>query len=198
MIGTVRLATTADVTAIVETLTDVFHDDPTWSFVFQDPVARPRQYRRWWRLFAEGAVRHEATWLADDGAAVAMWIPPGGTELSDEQAAGLEPLLHELLGSRAELVLAALESFEAAHPRDEPHYYLTMLGTRGDSRGKGLGMALLRYCLDAVDSEGVAAYLESSNPANNHRYESVGFVPLGQFSMPEGGPTVTTMWRPRR
>jgi ribosomal protein S18 acetylase RimI-like enzyme len=198
MIHTVRLATPADVTAIVETFTDAFHEDPTWSYAFNDPAARPGQYRRWWRLFTEGAMRYEATWVADDAAAVAMWIPPGGTELSDEQQAMIEPLLRELVGSRADLILTALESFDAVHPDEEPHYYLTMLGTRGDRRGEGLGMALLRHCLDAIDTEHVPAYLESSNPANNHRYGAVGFSPIGQFQLPEGGPTVTGMWRPPR
>jgi hypothetical protein len=42
------------------------------------------------------------------------------------------------------------------------------------------------------------AYLESSNPANNGRYASVGFEPHGEFSYPGGGPVVTTMWRPAR
>lgn len=42
------------------------------------------------------------------------------------------------------------------------------------------------------------AYLESSNPANDHRYASVGFHPIGNFSYPGNGPVVTTMWRSRR
>ncbi len=198
MLATVRLATPADATTIVETLTDAFHNDPTWSFAFDDPAQRPRQYRRWWGLFVEGALRYDATWLADDGAAVAMWIPPGGEELSAEQAERIEPLLREIAGDRADLILSALDLFDAAHPHDEPHYYLTMFGTRSDRRGEGLGMALLRHCLAEIDGRHLPAYLESSNAANNHRYEAVGFVRHGEFTMPGGGPTVTTMWRPAR
>jgi len=42
------------------------------------------------------------------------------------------------------------------------------------------------------------AYLESSNPKNLERYGRLGFEPLAEFSMPDGGPTVTTMWRTAR
>jgi ribosomal protein S18 acetylase RimI-like enzyme len=30
----------------------------------------------------------------------------------------------------------------AFHPREPPHYYLTLLGTHPDHRGKGIGMRL--------------------------------------------------------
>jgi hypothetical protein len=39
------------------------------------------------------------------------------------------------------------------------------------------------------------AYLESSNPSNDHRYERLGFVRVGEFAAPAGGPTVACMWR---
>jgi len=48
---------------------------------------------------------------------------------------------------------------------------------------------------EAIDALGQAAYLESSNPANNKRYLAHGFEILEEFSLPEGGPTVTTMCR---
>lgn len=191
-----RCATPADATAMIETITEAFDDDPTWSFVFADPATRAAQYRRWWGLYIEGALRYDACWLADDGAAVAVWIPPGATELSDEQEQRIEPLLRELLGDRADLALETLDRFDTAHPHDEPHYYLTLLGTRSDRRGEGLGMALLRHCLEEWDRQGLPSYLESSNPANDHRYGRLGYRRTGEFRLPGGGPVVGTMWRP--
>jgi GNAT superfamily N-acetyltransferase len=181
---------------MVATLTDAFHHDPTWSWAFPDPVARPHQYRKWWGLFVDGALRYDVSWLADDGAAVAVWLPPGGSELSDEQAETVEPLLRELVGPHADAVLELFHRFDDAHPNDEPHYYLTLLGTRSDRRGEGLGMALLRHCLDQWDAEGVPSYLESSNPANDRRYQALGYERVGEFRGPGDGPVVASMWRP--
>jgi len=90
-----------------------------------------------------------------------------------------------------------LARFEEAQPRTEPHFYLSLLGTHDDHRGKGIGMALLEENLARIDAEHMPAYLESTNPANLARYGRVGFVPIGEFSAP-GGPTATTMWRDAR
>jgi GNAT superfamily N-acetyltransferase len=104
-------------------------------------------------------------------------------------------MLEETVGSRAALIMKVFERFEAAHPHDKDHYYLSLLGTHPDHRGHGLGMGLLADNLTHLDAEGAAAYLESTNPANLRRYESVGFEVYGSFGLPEGGPSVTTMWR---
>ena len=88
-----------------------------------------------------------------------------------------------------------LERFEESHPRDEPHYYLSLLGTHPARRGHGVGMRLLAENLAQIDGEGMPAYLESSNPANEERYERVGFERVGSFSTPDGSHTVATMWR---
>jgi GNAT superfamily N-acetyltransferase len=194
----VRRATPVDVPAMVEIITEAFHLDPVWSWAFPDPTQRPVHYRQWWNLLIASAMRYDATWLADDGAAVAVWIPPAGVELTDEEDAAVEPLLRSLIGSWADSVLEGLHRFDASHPADEPHYYLSLLGTRNDRRGAGIGMALLSQCLAVIDTEHAAAYLESSNPLNNRRYEAAGFVDQGTFAMPGGGPVVTRMWRPAR
>jgi GNAT superfamily N-acetyltransferase len=125
-----------------------------------------------------------------------VWIPPDGSELSDEQLGRLEPMLVELLGSGAGRVLATLDAFDAAHPHGEPHYYLSLLGTDPAHYGHGYGLGLLADNLRIIDGEGMPAYLESSNPANVPLYERYGFRQIGAFDLPYGGPTVPTMWRP--
>ena len=65
-------------------------------------------------------------------------------------------------------------------------------------RGHGLGIALLADNLARIDAEHMPAYLESSNPANNARYSRLGFEQRGAFSVIDGGPIVTTMWRSAR
>jgi hypothetical protein len=42
------------------------------------------------------------------------------------------------------------------------------------------------------------AYLESSNPDNDARYESRGFRRVGEFTRPDEGATVARMWRDAR
>jgi GNAT superfamily N-acetyltransferase len=190
-----RVATRAEIPAAVETLARAFYADPVWSWAFPNQERRLEQHRAVWALVAEAALGYESAWLTGDCAAVALWIPPGKPELRPEDEERLEGMLGELLGDGAARVLETFERFEAAHPAGEPHYYLSLLGTNPDHRGRGLGMGLLAATLKQIDVEGAPAFLESSNPVNTPRYERLGFSVCGKFGLPGDGPDVTQMWR---
>jgi ribosomal protein S18 acetylase RimI-like enzyme len=187
----IRLAEPADLDALTALLTEAFKHDPLWRWAFPEEEA----VATWWRFYIGSALRYPCTWLAGDFAAASVWIPPGGVELTDDEEQRVEPLLRKLVGPRAPKVTELLDRFEASHPRDAPHYYLSLLGTAGGQRGQGIGMALLAENLRRIDEEGMPAYLESSNPANNARYERIGFRWTGEFTTPDGKRTVATMWR---
>jgi GNAT superfamily N-acetyltransferase len=126
--------------------------------------------------------------------AAAVWIPPGEPEMSPQEERDLVALTERMLGAaQTRVVFDVFRRLEDAHP-DQPHYYLSLLGTHDDHRGRGLGMALLAATLEAVDGDGMPAYLESTNPANDARYMRVGFRPVGSVEL-ENGHRITTMWR---
>ena len=193
-----RSATLADLPVVTETISLAFHDDPTWSWAFPDPVGRQAKYAVFWRFLIAGALRYPWVRMTEGCEAASVWIPPGGTEIAPEDEAQLVPLLEELVGARAGEVIELFDRFEASHPRDEPHYYLSLLGTHPSHSGRGIGIGLLSENLARIDLEGMPAYLESSNPANNHRYERYGFEKIGEFYPPGGSTPVTTMWRNAR
>lgn len=195
---TARRASPADAALITEIISLAFATDPLWAVALATPNGGTDHHALFWRLFVDGALRYPWTWLAGGGEATSIWIPPGGTEMSLEQEDRLVELASEHLGARAEGFLELLARFESAHPHAEPHYYLSLLATHPAHRGHGIGMRLLAHTLELVDAEHMPAYLESTNPANDRRYASVGFEAVGEFSYPGGGPVATTMWRPAR
>jgi GNAT superfamily N-acetyltransferase len=187
-----------DADAVTEIFTLAFHEDPTWSWAFPDAGKRTEQHHRWWGLHLHSAVPYGWVWITEDGGAASLWIPAGKPELSDEDEAKVEPILREMLGSHADDVMSLLEDFDSNHPADKPHYYLSLLGTHPDHRGKGEGMGLLAANLALLDEMGMPTYLESSNRANDHRYERLGYSQIGEFAAPAGEPTVGCMWRDPR
>lgn len=187
----VRRARLVDLDGLTELLTEAFAGDPLWRWAFPKLEAMAE----WWRFCVGSALRYPWVWVAGDFAAASVWIPPGGVELTDEEEERVESLLSELVGPRTPEVLGILEEFEAAHPREQPHYYLSLLGTADRHRGQGIGIALLAENLRVIDEDGAPAHLESSNPANNPRYERMGFRWTGEFTTPDGERTVATMWR---
>jgi GNAT superfamily N-acetyltransferase len=187
----VRVATTEDSQGAARTLAEAFATDPVWGWAFPD---RDR-LEVWWRFWLSGALPQGWVRVVGHVDAVAVWIPPGGHECAPEDESHVETLARALVGDRAPLVLETLDRFEANHPRATPHYYLSLLATADQARGHGLGMDLLAENLARIDMQRTAAYLESSNPANLGRYESLGFSTIGEFALPDEVAVVTTMWR---
>ena len=63
--------------------------------------------------------------------------------------------MEQLFGDRAGELNELFGQFEPHHPGEEPHYYLSLLGTHRDHAGQAIGTALLRECLAQIDAEGV-------------------------------------------
>src|SRR5262249_21324539 len=143
----VRTATSADLDGLTELFTAAFSGDPLWRWVYPELA----DLEVWWRFLITSALRYPNTYNAGDPEAAAVWIPPGGVELTAEQEEQVEPLLEQLIGDRAADVLALLGEFDASHPHDRgDHYYLSLLGTDPARRGNGIGMGLLAHCLDEI------------------------------------------------
>ena len=191
-----RVATDADVAAAASTIARAFEHDPVWGVALARADGSTAHLEPFWRLFVEGAMRHSTVFVVDDAAAVAVWIPPEATELSPEQQSSLEGIVAANLGAESQLAMLELwERFDANHPHDTPHAYLSLLATHPDHRGQGIGMSLLAESLDHFAALGLPAYLESTNPANNARYARAGFVTVGGFTSPLDNAPIATMWR---
>jgi GNAT superfamily N-acetyltransferase len=190
------VATDTDRDAVMETIVEAFHADPLWSWMFPDEARRSQQHGTIFGLYVDSALPRGGVWMSDERAsAAAVFTQPGEPELTEEDDAKLEPFFRESLGDHAPAALETVHRFEAAAPEGETFYYLSFLGTRTDSRGKGIGMDLLAELVALADLEGKPTYLESSNPDNNRRYARLGFEAQGSFTTPDDLHTVTTMWR---
>jgi hypothetical protein len=187
----------ADIDAATDTVALAFQDDPVWKVALQAPDGATDHVRRFWRFYIDGGRRFHTVFVSNGAGTVSVWIPPGGTEMSEEQEAALRELAITALGSaRANALFDLWDRFEEHHPQVEPHAYLSLLATRPDLGGHGYGQAHLAADLARWDTAVVPTYLESSDPRNNHRYQRQGFVKIGQFETVLDGAIVTTMWRP--
>jgi GNAT superfamily N-acetyltransferase len=190
----VRVAAASDLPRLTEALWAAFQEDPLWNWAFPDR----RSLKPWWRFLIASALRYPSVFVAGDYMAVSVWIPAGGKELTEREEQQVGPLIAELAGPRAPEVMELVDRFDANHPKDRPHYYLSLLGTHPEHRGGGVGMRLLAENLERIDELGMPAYLESSNPDNDARYERFGFERIGEFSTPDGSCSVARMWREPR
>ena len=195
----IQRAGRADAREAADVLARAFHDDPTFSWILPVEDTRNRRLRRYFVTeLRHESLRHGGVEVARDSgriAGVAAWFPPGtwsGTEV------GALPGYVRAFGRRLDVCSRYMSVAVRTHPREQPHWYLAIIGVDPSRKGKGVGAALLRSRLERCDKEGMAAYLESSNPENVPLYEHFGFQATGALGLPKGAPAVTTMWRPTR
>lgn len=197
--GSGRIAGPDDVASVTDTVARAFLGDPVWGPAMGGDATTLDQKAAIWRILVDAALRYPWSSIAEDGAAVSVWIPPDGVELDDDALAELVTVVEATLGpAGAAEYRELIDRFDANHRHDVPHAYLSLLATHPDQRGRGLGMALLAADLARFDALHVAAWLESTNPANDRRYQSVGFEPVGSFRTVDDERVITTMWRPAR
>jgi GNAT superfamily N-acetyltransferase len=193
----IRTALAGDVDRATETIALAFATDPVWSVALAPADGSVEHHVPYWRIFVAAAQAQGGVRLLDGGAAVSVWIPPGGQELDEASLSALEAINARALGPVGAAEMAELyERFDANHPHDEAHAYLSLLATHPDHRGKGMGQMLLADNLRGWDAAAAPAYLESTNPANDHRYERAGFRRFGGFRAVRDDAPITTMWRP--
>ena len=191
-----RSASHRDIDAVSRCITLAFATDPVWEPALRRADGRTDHHEPYWRMFVEAAVDQGSAFMTDRGEAVAIWVPPGGDELPPAGVEALDRFLERNLdpaGVEAMHILFA--RFEASRAPLAAHHYLSLLATHPDHRGRGIGQALLAANLADWDAGGVPAYLESTNPGNDHRYARAGFRPIGGFDTVRDRARVTAMWR---
>ena len=196
---TVRKTTEADVAALSHTLARAFYDDPVISWMIPDDEKRLRLGPFGFGTWLQKIYMPKAEVYTDETRKVgALWAPPGKWRMSIGLQARLAPRMFRLFGvRRMPQILKGLATLDKAHPDEQPHYYLGILGTDPDHQGKGLGGAAMQPVLERCDAEGLGAYLESSKEQNVPFYRRHGFEVIEEAHLPEG-PPLWLMWREPR
>jgi ribosomal protein S18 acetylase RimI-like enzyme len=140
--------------------------------------------------FGGRAFEHGTAYITDGAHAAALWLPPG---IEPDEVAMAAITAQTLRPDIADDLGHVLQGMAKHHPR-EPHWYLPLIAADPRWIGQGLGALLMQHALRRCDEEGIAAYLESSNPRNISLYERHGFEIIGEIQ--HGfSPTMTPMLR---
>jgi GNAT superfamily N-acetyltransferase len=194
----VRAARRDEAAVLGEVLAEAFAEDPVFAWLIPPQVRdRDNRLRTLFTSMSRGYLRQgKPCYLTGDASAAALWAMPGPWAMPFSQIVleavpnGLAfrgRLLHAL---RTQLQIERLHAGQS-----RPHWYLGYLGTRRDRQGQGLGTQMLREVLAGLDTDGVPAYLESSNERNLSLYERNGFRVIGDLKALGHGPTIWRMWR---
>jgi GNAT superfamily N-acetyltransferase len=195
----VRRATFDDRRVATAALASAFAEDPilSWLIGERDDVEARLHHIFGHFLGTELAKELHAVDIVDGGGGVAIWHEVDDWKTPNRQLPRMLPSAIRTFGRRIPRALRTLAMVEKAHP-SAPHVYLAFLGVSRDRQGRGLGGAMLASMTERCDTEGLAAYLENSNPRNEALYARHGFVARGPVTLPSGAPPLTAMWREPR
>jgi ribosomal protein S18 acetylase RimI-like enzyme len=194
----VRVARRDEAAVLGNVLADAFAEDPVFAWLIPPQVrGRESRLRTFFTSMSRGYLRRgKPCYLTSDASAAALWSAPGAWAMPLSQV--IIEAVPNGLAFRSGLVGALrtqlqIERLHAGH--STPHWYLGYLGTRHGRQGAGLGTQMLRAVLAGADTDGVPAYLESSNERNLPLYERSGFRVVGELRALGRGPTIWRMWR---
>ena len=172
--------------AAAKTLAEAFWDDPLMHIVA--PSEKKRAAVGPW--FFSKSIAYGMRWgeasCNDDASAVAIWFPPGSTNITPGRmlrvGMGALPLRAGISGTlRFMRAISATEKFHKAV--EGPHWYLMAIGTSPTRQGTGLGSALLGLGTSEADAAGIPCYLETATESNVAYYSKRGFEVTGQANV---------------
>ena len=184
-----------DASAAAELIALAFAEEPGVVALFPDVRTRAQLKE----VNARGAVRRmlphgtvHGAFVGETLAAVALWHPPGvpvtsivGTvrgvadllPYARRVARAVPHAARTILGeSREAVTLQRRRSRAIAAASDGATWHLAILATSLQHRGRGLARRLLERQLARCDEDGLAAWLETTDPVNPPIYERFGFT----------------------
>jgi ribosomal protein S18 acetylase RimI-like enzyme len=189
-----RVLGSDDIAAAATMLARGFAAEPGSVAMFPDPAVRTQVFELSITGALHAAVPHASVHGVEvDGelGGVALWHPPGvtGTDLATRLRAvpsfvGALPVLASQVPHLATQVRRhAREALPLVRSRARAvrsasrgaTWHLAFLATDPAFRGRGLARLLLDHVLDRCDDDGLAAWLETTDPVNPPIYERFGF-----------------------
>lgn len=189
----VEVAKPEDRACLVQTAVLAFVADPMARWISDRAAPFLAATGDFFDAFGGQAFELGTAWSANDGQAVAMWLPPGA-EPDGERMVGI--LQENAPAEKLEEMMVVLGQMEHFHPHEE-HWYLPIIGCDPLYLGQGLGGMLMKTALERVDADGLPAYLESSNRRNVSLYERHGFEVIGEIQH-GSSPVMLPMYRAAR
>ena len=134
--------------------------------------------------YGGGAIEKNSAYVVEGYCGAALWLPPN---VDADEDRFIEEIEKNVSTEKHEPLFKILEELENYHP-SESCWYLPIIAVDPSYQNKGIGSLLMKHALEIVDSEGLPAYLESSNPRNMSLYQRYGFETMGQIQVGDSPP----------
>lgn len=160
--------------------TEAFIDYPLFSYMVEDPSARPRIYPHIFQLMIKHTIKFgEAYATSENMEGIALWLPSERSDISiwsNLTNGGIGLFLK--MGLRIAYRSMMFTEFASKLHHEvitSPHIYLFQIGVKKRHRGKGYASKLMRPMMERADGEGQPIFLETHDESNIPIYQRYQF-----------------------
>jgi ribosomal protein S18 acetylase RimI-like enzyme len=171
----VTIATPDDRERVLGTIVRAFEDDPFLRLALPDADDYAEYAPQFFGTLFDRRVERTTVWMANGGAAVALWDAPD-VPLGDDPTENLPKDAKKIIDAYEESLHEVMPTL--------PHWYLGVLATDPDARGRGLARAVLQRGLSHAASAALPAVLETTNPGNLEIYRRLGWRVIAEAAQP--------------
>ncbi|MEV0432102.1 GNAT family N-acetyltransferase [Nocardia sp. NPDC050413] len=185
----IRPLSTPDLDRAAQVLGEAFADYPwtNWCVAKDDHLQRISSLQR---IYLEHmALPYGSAYIDTTGHGVIAFLPPD----TPAPSAAVSAEIADLHGDRLDHLLVAEERMSTL-PVPDGAWLLATIGTTPQSRGAGLGTALMKHGLAELDRGGRACWLDTSTERNLPLYQRFGFSVVDHITL-DGGLSVWRMHR---
>ncbi len=160
--------------------TEAFMDYPLFSYIVENPSARPRILPHVFRLMIKHTIKLGWAYATSENMeGIALWLPSEKSDISlwsNLANGGIDLLLKGgLRMAYRSLVFSEFASKLHHKVIDNPHIYLFQIGVKKRHRGKGHASKLMRPMMAHADREGQPIFLETHDEFNLPVYQHYQF-----------------------
>ncbi len=169
--------------------TEAFMDYPLFSYMVEDPSARPRIYPHFFRLMVKHTIRFGWAYATSENMeGLALWLPGERSDISlwsNLTSGGIDLLLAAGLRiAYRSMVFSEFASKLHHEVIDRPHIYLFQIGVKKMHRGKGYAGKLMRPMMARADREGQPIFLETHDESYLPVYRHYQFETIRHEKIP--------------
>ena len=177
---------------LAEVIAEAFFDLAPSRWLVHDPEARRNIFTNYFMLSVELGLTAGAVYTTEDCQAAAIWLPV--TRDARPELPGYGARLDAVTRAWADRFREFDATLDKHRPR-QAHEWLAILAVAPRMQHQGIGTALLTGYHEALDREGMPAYLEASDECTRQFYLRHGYIDHGEpFCLPSG-PCMYPMWR---
>lgn len=171
----IAVATPYDRERVLRTIVTAFEHDPFLRLALPDDEEYAEYAPEFFGTLFDRRVERTTVWMANGGAAVALWDAPG-VPVGADPTEGLPKSAKEIIDAYEESVHEVMPTV--------PHWYLGVLATDPSARGRGLARAVMQRGLSHAASAALPAVLETTNEGNLEIYRKLGWRVLAEATDP--------------